>query len=37
MKITMPFEAPRPQALEYIIDSYWKILTKKLQGLTEEK
>ena len=36
MKITMPFEAPRPQSLEYTIDSYWKILTKNLQGLTEE-
>ena len=35
MKITMPFEAPRPQSLEYTIDSYWKILTKNLQGLTK--
>ena len=28
MKVTMPCEAERPQSLEYIIDSYWKISSK---------
>ena len=30
MKVTMPFEAERPQSLEYIIDSYENISSKNI-------